>query len=265
MPAVASTFYLEAFQRNIYNPFRKNRTENYIMQHVISVSNMRESDASTISGGVPSPELMLRAAKGIRASYHFEGRTAVVVGSGNNGGDGFALSMLLLDEGKNVDVITVTDHYSEDSTYYMNEALKRGLKIIPFDEGSLVGYDTIVDCLLGTGFKGDVKGLYRDAIIAINRSGSYIISADINSGMNGDSGEAGLAVKSDLTVVIGYLKIGILKARKSEYIKKFVCTDIGITLLKEEDLLLTSNEWHTMGFPDEKDEVEYQGRRYFRE
>ena len=235
------------------------------MQHVISVNNMRESDAATINGGVPSLELMLRAARGVRDAYEYNGKTAIVVGSGNNGGDGFALAMLLLKDGHDVDVITVTDHYSDDSIYYMNKALELGLKIIPFTSDSIKGYDTVVDCLLGTGFKGEVRGTYKEAIDAINSSVSFVISVDINSGMNGDSGEAVSAVKSDITVVIGYHKTGIIKMRSSEYIKSIICVDIGIELLREENYLLTSEEWSGKGFPNDAFEVEEDGRIYFRE
>ena len=245
------------------------------MQHVISVKNMRVCDKRTIESGVPSLELMYRAAKGIRESSDFEGKTLIAVGSGNNGGDGFALALLLLMEGRDVAVISVTDHYSQDSSYYMNKALGMGLKLIDFVKGKglFKGYDTIVDCLLGTGFSGKVEGSYADAINEINDAGlgtcagpgSYIISADINSGMNGDSGEADLAVKSDLTVVIGFHKTGILKARKSGLIRKICCVDIGISLTEEENYLLTREEWTLRSLPEDKDEIELNGRICFRE
>ena len=89
------------------------------MENVISVENMRKSDEHTIATSVPSLELMRRAAEGIRSSHDFGGSTLIVVGSGNNGGDGFALAEILLSEGKDVTVLSVTDHYSKDSAYYM--------------------------------------------------------------------------------------------------------------------------------------------------
>ena len=58
----------------------------------ISVENMRCSDAHTIATLVPGRELMYRAALGIFKAADWSGRTAIVVGSGNNGGDGFALA-----------------------------------------------------------------------------------------------------------------------------------------------------------------------------
>ena len=57
-----------------------------------------------------------------------------------------------------------------------------------------------------------------------------MISVDINSGMNGDTGEAVLAVKSDLTVSVGFLKTGMLLGRSGELIRRLVNADIGIRL-----------------------------------
>ena len=96
---------------------------------------------------------------------------------------------------------------------------------------NLIEYDVIVDCILGTGFQGEVRGTAKDAIEAINTSGAYVISVDINSGMNGDTGEATLAVKSDLTVSIGYIKNGLVTESAKRYISDLVNVDIGIVLI----------------------------------
>ena len=221
------------------------------MESVISVANMRESDEHTIACLTGSLELMERAARGIRSSHDFNGRTLIVTGSGNNGGDGFALAEILLEEGKETEVVTVTDHCSADSEYYMKRAVSKGLKVIPFTAGSgmLKGYDTIVDCLLGTGFSGEVRGRYRDAILEINEvfGDCFVLSADINSGMNGDTGKADIAVRSHLTVTIGALKTGLLLARGGSHIRRITCAHIGITPLREENFLLEPGEWELRG------------------
>ncbi|MBQ1920881.1 MAG: bifunctional ADP-dependent NAD(P)H-hydrate dehydratase/NAD(P)H-hydrate epimerase, partial [Ruminococcus sp.] len=66
---------------------------------VVTVDNMRRSDAETIAKRVSSAELMRRAAQGIYNSVKFVGRVAIVCGSGNNGGDGYALACILLQNG----------------------------------------------------------------------------------------------------------------------------------------------------------------------
>ena len=75
---------------------------------------------------------------------------------------------------------------------------------------------------------------YRTAIHAINTSGAFVVSVDINSGMNGDTGNCEIAVRSDLTVTIGYVKTGLVTENAGHYMKRLVCADIGITLVKEE-------------------------------
>ena len=61
--------------------------------------------------------------------------------------------------------------------------------ITPFVPGCLDGFDMVVDCLLGIGFQGALHENYRTAIEEINATDTQVISVDINSGMNGATGE----------------------------------------------------------------------------
>ena len=221
------------------------------MIDVISVDNMRQSDAAAIRGGIPSLELMRRAAQGIYDVSSIEGNTDIYVGSGNNGGDGFALACIMASDGNIPTVVTVTDHYSEDASYYKEKAEAAGVRVVPFEKAGKRKPDTVVYCLLGTGFKGDARGLYRDAIEHINTLGARVISADINSGLNGDTGEAALAVISNLTVSVGSHKRGLIKALGGEYVKAVVAVDIGIPIKDKEDFFLTDEEWNEKGFPQD--------------
>ena len=200
----------------------------------ISVENMRLSDAYTIENLVPSLELMYRAAYGVYKAVNWHGKTAIVVGSGNNGGDGFALAWILRQKGFDCKVFRVSQRLSGDSAYYAEKAASVDVPIVDFEPGCLAGFDFVVDCLLGTGFSGSVRENYRVAIEEINGSGATVISVDINSGMNGDSGEGESVVKSDLTVTIGYVKTGLIAENAGRYMDRLVCVDIGIELVREE-------------------------------
>lgn len=204
----------------------------------ISVQNMRDSDAYTIENFVPSLELMHRAAKGVFLASPWKEPIAILSGSGNNGGDGFALACILREHGHNCTVFTLSQRLSADSAHYAAEAQDRGVPILPFTDGCLEGFSTVVDCLLGTGFQGGIRDSYRRAIDAVNACSAYVISVDINSGMNGDTGDAELAVRSDLTVTIGYVKTGLISENAGRYIKKLVCAGIGIRLAREEYKIL---------------------------
>ena len=200
----------------------------------ISVENMRRSDALTIEKYVPSLELMGRAAKGVYLACAWTAPVAILVGSGNNGGDGFALACILQERKIDCTVFTLSDRLSADSAFYAQKAREMSVKIKSFTESCLQGFSMVVDCLLGTGFRGGLRENYRTAIEAINASHAYVVSVDINSGMNGDDGSAELAVRSDLTVTIGYVKRGLLTENAGRHIGRLVCADIGIVLENEE-------------------------------
>lgn len=209
----------------------------------ISVENMRQSDAYTIANLVSSLTLMHRAAYGVFLASSWKAPVAIVAGSGNNGGDGFALACILKEHNIDCSVFTIGSHLSSDSAYYAEKAAGIGVPVLSFDPGCLIGFETVVDCLLGTGFQGTVRATYRDAIEAINACKAYTISVDINSGMNGDTGDCETAVCSDLTVTIGFIKHGLITENAGKYMKKLVCTDIGIVLAEEENQICTPDEW----------------------
>lgn len=205
-------------------------------QQAISVALMRESDAYTIEHFVPSVELMYRAAWGVFEAVNWSDRSiAIFVGSGNNGGDGYALAGILAERGMMPTVLQTSEKRSKDGEYYYQKAFSVGVKPELFTPGTnLSRYDIVVDCILGTGFQGAPRGMAACAIEAINHSSSYVVSVDINSGMNGDTGEAVLAVRSDLTVSIGYYKKGMFLGRAPELIGDLTNVDIGIKLLPQK-------------------------------
>lgn len=211
------------------------------MIHCISVENMRMSDAYTIANIVPGIQLMYRAAMCVYLAHEWKNPIAIVVGSGNNGGDGYALAAILKDHGYDCSVFRVSEKISSDGVFYAEQAKNRGVSICTFSAGCLMGFHTVVDCLLGTGFSGTVRGNYRTAIEEINASGAFTVSVDINSGMNGDTGDAEFAVCSDLTVTIGYVKTGLIAEQAGRYMKRLICADIGIVLVKEEKHITKEN------------------------
>jgi NAD(P)H-hydrate epimerase len=211
------------------------------VKEVITVLNMRNSDEETIKSEIPGKTLMYRAALGVYESYEWFGKIGIYCGSGNNAGDGYALALILTENGYEVEIIKIKDKFSDDGLYYYKKCLEKGIKIRPFNQ-SLPKYDINVDCLLGPGFKGDVTGELKDVINYINNSNSIVISVDINSGLNGDNGMTKLAVKSDLTVSIGYIKPGLLLNMAKDYIKKLVNVDIGIKAIDKPYLLLEKED-----------------------
>jgi NAD(P)H-hydrate epimerase len=215
----------------------------------ISVANIRGSDRLTIEGFCPGRRLMYRAALGVfRAALNvfraaaWDGVTAIAVGGGNNGGDGYALACILAGNGHSCRIVKLSEKLTEDSSYYAKLAAELHVPMASYAPGAFAACDTIADCLLGTGFQGSLREPWQSALEEINASGARVISVDINSGMNGDTGEAETAVRSDLTVTIGFVKRGLVTENAGPYMKRLVVADIGIVLARQEDKICASGE-----------------------
>ena len=212
------------------------------MVEVTSVQNMRVSDKNTIDGGVPSRELMYKASQGIYKSVKWQGKILIACGTGNNAGDGYALAHMLKKDGFSVELLLTSNRFSPDGEYYFSMCKEEKVPTSVYNSEKLQGYDIIVDCIFGTGFKGCAQGKERELIEAINQSGAYVVSADINSGLNGDSGMAEVCVKSNLTLSIGTYKSGHFLNMAKDKIEKTENIDIGIELLEKPYLLLEKGD-----------------------
>ncbi|MCH5198969.1 MAG: NAD(P)H-hydrate dehydratase [Oscillospiraceae bacterium] len=222
------------------------------MIQVLSVENMRKSDLSAISGGTAGKELMLRAARGIFESVSWKGPVAIVCGSGNNAGDGYALALLLKEHSISCSLFLISEKFSEDGKYYFDKCIAEGVAhFLCGEDTSFCGYNTIVDCIFGTGFSGDVSGKAKEIIEKINLSNAFIVSADINSGLNGNSGMGKTSVISDITVSIGSFKPGHFLNAAKDCIKKTVNADIGIPPI-EKPFYLIEKEDAKKAFPERK-------------
>ena len=223
------------------------------MLPIVTTALMRESDAFTIENFISEVELMDRAGTAVyEAMGHRglrEGRIAVLCGSGNNGGDGYKLTTLLAKHDFDVDCF-----YTKEPASFSAVQLFSTLNSTPLDnlsvhlateETLLEGYDVIVDCLLGTGFKGEPHGMVAGLIEKINaakEAGAKVVSVDINSGMDGNTGTGTLVVKSDLTVTIGAPKIGMALPAAGDHMADTVTADIGIKFAGTPFQLITKEE-----------------------
>lgn len=212
------------------------------MKDVVTVLQMRESDEAAIRSGTPAGELMLRAARGVLKAYPWRGRVAIVCGSGNNAGDGYALALLLREAGTPCRIVRVSENVSPVARTYLDRCEQAG---IPIQTGSVPDFSgdaEIVDCLFGTGFHGRAEGIFAETIRAINESGLPVVSVDINSGMNGDSGLGEPAVRSALTVSVGTPKPGHFLGDAKDRIGKLCNAEIGIPVVGEPIHLLEATD-----------------------
>ncbi len=207
------------------------------MERVLTVAEMREAERYTESVlGLPESTLIERAGVALADEIikrFAGGRVLVCVGRGNNGKDGKTLAKILsARHGFSVSV------FNAETAFF---------KL--FDKK----FDIIVDCLFGTGLNREVTGRYKTAIDKINESGAFVISCDIPSGINGDSGKVmGAAVKADLTIAVQEYKTGLFLGDGIEYSGETVARDIGISVWTENCAHKMTDKDVTMLFPERK-------------
>ncbi len=243
------------------------------MIKVLSVENMRKSDAHTIETKTSSRDLMFCAGKAVFDSVNNKGLwkepVAIVCGSGNNAGDGYVLAQFLFDSNIDCTIFRLSQKASIDGAFYLNECIEKGIKVVDlstldtrkvnFDkkkdnniglcekkDNLFSSFSTIVDCIFGTGFLGDVTGPAKCVIENINESCAYRISVDINSGLNGNNGLSKLCVVSDLTVSIGSYKPGHFLNMAKDVMKEHINCNIGIDNVDRPYWVLEHNDFKSV-------------------
>ncbi len=109
------------------------------------------------------------------------------------------------------------------------EMLRPAIRTPPRAE-ELKGCEVIVDGIFGTGIKGEVREPYASVIQMMNESQAFIVSVDVPSGLDPDTGaESNATVEADVTVTLHDAKPGLLKSRKTG---ELIIKEIGIPLLR---------------------------------
>ncbi len=194
--------------------------------NILSVENTRKVDEIMIKEmGVPGILLMENAGRSVAQAIreYFEDqsplRVVVVSGKGNNGGDGFVTARHLANYGNDVKIFVLCkkNELKGDAKYHYNLLKKyENIDIVHFDGkprfldelvDDAYNSDIVVDAIFGTGFKGEVRGIYREIIRIINEMSQFIVSIDIPSGINGDTATPeGEHVEANMTIALGSLK-----------------------------------------------------------
>lgn len=208
------------------------------MKYVVTKAEMQSADYYTSDElGLPSAVLMERAALGaadeICKRFGTDGapvRVCIVCGSGNNGGDGFALGRILNERGFFVHFFMAGEAQKASKANELQRKILSNLGLAVSTGQPMEEYDIIVDAVFGIGLGRNIEGAYRDVIRSLNEKKGFKVALDIPSGICADSGkELGCAFLADLTVTFGFYKWGQLLYPGKSFCGEVICKDIGIT------------------------------------
>ena len=214
------------------------------MKYILTGKQMRESDLFTINQiGLPSMVLMERAALKVVEFMEHEkvdfSKVLILCGSGNNGGDGYAIARLLHLKGHPVEICFLGNENSRTEENRKQKEIVSYYQIpmisLEFDKLSVNAmknkeYSVIIDAIFGTGLKRDITGCYYDVINWANNTNSVKVAVDIPSGINDSTGAImGIAFQADITVAIAFEKRGHVLYPGADYVGKICIADIGIT------------------------------------
>ncbi|MEB3703066.1 Bifunctional NAD(P)H-hydrate repair enzyme Nnr [Candidatus Bealeia paramacronuclearis] len=212
-------------------------TENFY--HLYTVSQMRARETHAVSHGLTLSTLMENA--GRAASLEImkrwdTKRTVILAGPGKNGGDGFVVARHLREAGWPVRVFgTPESSLAQEMAHQVDG-------ILPLDKVDFEDQDLIIDALFGTGLKRSLENPWHILIAKANASGLPIVSLDLPSGVNSDTGEImGKAIQATLTITFDAPKPGAFLFPGKEFFGILITKDIGIPNSNSEDLQIFLN------------------------
>ncbi|WP_169303028.1 NAD(P)H-hydrate dehydratase [Thalassotalea mangrovi] len=167
----------------------------------------------------------------LRQRYPKAKTILVLCGSGNNAGDGLILARLARAANFHVYVHSVVnpDKLNGDAKRACQQFIEQGGQFHKFNDIDVSRIDVIVDGLLGTGLTGKVRENYRYVIELINQLNAPILSLDVPSGLNANTGmPMGCAVHADATVTFVALKHGLLTGQAADYCGQVFLAGLGI-------------------------------------
>jgi NAD(P)H-hydrate epimerase len=214
------------------------------MLRAFSSAEIRRVDQDAVDElGIPSLLLMENAARGVCERIQQAGvwqSITIFAGPGNNGGDGLAIARLLAARGINPHVYLIRNgkDLSQDAACNHRFLEKCGipveepsLAVLPDLTARLTDQDLIVDSLLGTGTRGQLRSPFAEVVDQINLSRAMVLAVDIPTGFDCDSGLViGPCVRADWTVTFVGLKTGFLHESASDYTGVVWVSDIGVPL-----------------------------------
>ncbi|MGC8625470.1 MAG: NAD(P)H-hydrate epimerase [Phycisphaerae bacterium] len=212
-----------------------------------SRSGLMEVDRRAVEQfGIPMVALMENAGRqvaDITRSYTLEGSAVLIlVGAGNNGGDGLVAARHLANRGHAVRIVLTTEESKFKGAAQRQLQIVRSMnlpvQVLPQHTQALSQWleqshtgDAIIDSMFGTGLNRPLDGLVRELILNLNAAGQRVVSVDLPSGLDCDTGKPlGAAVQAAHTVSFCGMKIGFESPEAIRYLGQISIGDIGAPL-----------------------------------
>lgn len=205
------------------------------MVKILSGDQVKELDSAHVRlKRISSLELMEEAALGFVDWFKKNFSTkelpvSIFCGSGNNGGDGFAIARLLHKLGYRVTVFKCFEagaSLSQDAEKNFM-LLSEGIQVKSWVDFEPTRKTVIIDSFLGVGFKGALRPEADLIVQKINSSGAKIISVDIPSGLLADGILEGNCVRASTTLTFAFPKLALLFPEHAPYVGEVLVVDIG--------------------------------------
>ncbi len=211
----------------------------------VSTAQMRRFDQlANERYGIPTLLLMENAGRGIadlaeKLLGKKKSRILIVCGKGNNGGDGFVAARHLLNRGHHVKVALLGLRSGLKGDTALNYSILKKMSAPRYEITTPNQLKTLkhesrhssllIDAIFGTGLERNISGFLNEAISMMNESGKKILSVDIPSGLNGDTGRVmGIAVRANVTGTLGLAKTGMKSKLARTFTGKIEVLDISL-------------------------------------
>ena len=223
------------------------------MHKIVTTDEMRTIEQAADTSGLTYDQMMQNAGKAIADEIlafteDVEGtRVVILVGTGNNGGDGLVVGYHLHEAGAQVSVYQAKDRESDDPNLVRLRELDLLIANAKDDQRSRVlknllsSADVVIDAVLGTGFRLPLKGSAKELLSAAKdelekrECKPIVVAVDCPSGMDCDSGEvAEETLKADLTITLAAAKYGLFRFPGASYVGRLIIGDIGISPSQKE-------------------------------
>lgn len=207
--------------------------------------------------GLTEDIMMENAAMALEKELKKDEAILIATGSGNNGGDGWALARRICSAGKNLTVLEALEAKSPACLLQKERAVKCGVNVVKakdaenfLDENGRE-FDCVVDCVFGSGFHGEFADEIKCLMKKLNALECKKLACDIPSGLDSYGNAADDFFAADLTVTMGALKLALFSSTAKDACGKILVADLGIDrelfeggaeecamLLEEKDLTL---------------------------